>query len=477
MKRSLIALIALTAPLGACKGFKEAMTAHVDVAAKAGSQELSTERLGALLGHARVPATPEIARSIADLWVNYQLVGQAAARGDSLNDPKLVDEALWPIIAQERMGKWHEQLSKTFTGLDTTNLEARYDKGEFLAARHILIAVPQTATPAQRDEARKKAEAVRAEITPTNFADVAKKESQDPGSAARGGDLGLFPKGAMVKEFDSAVATLKPGQVSGLVQTDFGYHIIRRTPFAEVKDEFAQAVNADALRAADSVYITRLVENGNVKLKDNAVSTMRNAAKDLDAHAKDGAVLATSKAGDFTVGRMIRWIEADPRRPQIEQGLQQAPDSQVAGFLRSMVRNELLLRQADSAKVQLDPADLTELRGRFTQVVAGTWDELGVSPKELADSGKTVAQRERIAAARIDQYLDQLMNQQARYVDVAQPVATVLRTKYGFKVNPAGLERAVERGTKERAAADSAAEANRPKSEVPLAPPAGDKKP
>jgi peptidyl-prolyl cis-trans isomerase D len=477
MKRSLIALIALAAPLGACKGFKEAMTAHVDVAAKAGTQELSTERLASLLSRSRAPVTPEIARGLTDLWVNYQLLGQAAARGDSLTDPKLVDDALWPIIAQERMGKWHEQLSKGYTGLDTTNLEARYDKGELLAARHILIAVPQNATPAQRDEARKHAETVRAQVTPANFAEVAKKESQDPGSAPRGGDLGLFPKGAMVKEFDSAVAALKPGQISSLVQTQFGYHIIQRSPYADVKDEFARAVNAEALRAADSTYIARLVENGDVKVKDNAVSTMRNAAKDLDAHAKDGAVLATSKAGNFTLGRLVRWIDADPRRAQIEQGLQQAPDSQVVGFLKSLVRNELLLRQADSAKVQLDPADLAELRSRFAQVVAGTWDELGVSPKALADSGSTPAQRERIAAARIDQYMDKLMAQEARYVDVAQPVATVLRAKYGFKVNAAGLERAVERGTKERAAADSAAEASRPKSEVPLAPPAGEKKP
>jgi peptidyl-prolyl cis-trans isomerase D len=423
-----------------------------------------------------VPLTPEIARGITDLWVNYQLLGQAAARGDSLSDPKLVEEALWPIIAQERMGKWHEQFSRSYTGLDTTNLEGRYNTGEFLAARHILIAVPRNATPAQREEARKHAAAVRARITPTNFAEVAQQESQDPGSAQRGGDLGLFPRGAMVKEFDSAVAALKPGQVSSLVQSEFGYHIIRRTPFAEVKDDFARAVNAEALRAADSVYITRLVENGDVRVKDNAVSVMRNAAKDLDAHAKDGAVLATSKAGNFTLGRMVRWIEADPRRMQLEQGLQQAPDSQVVGFLKSLVRNELLLRQADSAKVQLAPEDLADLRSRFAEVVAGTWDELGVSPKSLADSGSTAAQRERIAAARVDQYLDKLMNQEARYVDVAQPVASVLRAKYGWKINAAGLERAVERGTKERMLADSLAEQNRPKSEVPLGPPAGEQK-
>jgi hypothetical protein len=471
MKRSLIAVATLVASLAACEGFKEAMTAHVEVAASAGPQQLSVERLGQLLSHSKVPVTGEIARSIASLWVDYQLLGQAAARGDSLNDPKRVDEALWPIIAQQRLGKWHEQVARTFEGLDTTNLEARYNQGEFLAARHILFTLPPQATPAQRDSIRRRAEAVRAQATSANFAELARQNSQDPGSAARGGDLGLFPKGVMVKEFQDAILALKPGQISPVVQTQFGYHIIRRSTYDEVKDDFLRAVNEGPLRRADSVYLAKLEAAGDVRIRDNAVGTVRAAAKDFDAHLDDDAVIATSKAGNFTVGRLARWISVVPQKLQIEQGLQQVPDSQVVGFIKSVIRNELVLRQADSAKVEMDSADLAALHARFAQVVANTWDRLGVSPGSLADSATTQAQRERVAAVRIDEYLDRLLDQQAPYVEVAPPVESVLRATYPWKINQAGLDRAVERAAKERAAADSARIKNRPPSEVPLGAP------
>ncbi len=468
MRRSLTALLAIVITLGACEGFKEAMTAHVDVAAKAGSQELSVDRLSALLGQSKAPINSEIAHAITDLWVNYQLIGQAAAKGDSLNDPKLIDQALWPIIAQERMAKWHDKVASTFPGVDTANAEAKYDQGDLLAARHILFVVPQNATPAQLDSIKRHAEAVRAKASSANFAELAQKNSQDPGSASRGGDLGLFPKGAMVKEFQDAVEALKPGEISPVVKTQFGYHIIRRSTFPEVKDEFIKAINQDAMRAADSTYLTQLEASMGLAIKDNAVSTIREAAKDLDAHAKDDAVLATYNGGKFTLGRLVSWVNAYPQKPQIERGFQQAPDSQVTQFLKIVVRNDLVLHQADSAKVELDSAELGDLHSRFAQVVAQTWDQLGVSPSVLDDSGSTASARERIAAGHIDSYMDKLMAQEARFVDVPQPVASVLRDKYDWKVNNAGLERAIENATKLRAAADSAKEKNRPASEVPL---------
>ena len=468
MRRSLTALFAIVITLGACEGFKEAMTAHVDVAAKAGSQELSVDRLSALLGQSKAPVNSEIAHAVADLWVNYQLLGQAAAKGDSLNDPKLIDQALWPIIAQERMAKWHEKVSSTFPGIDTANAEARYNEGDLLAARHILFVVPQNATPAVRDSIRKHAEAIRAKANSADFAELAKANSQDPGSAQRGGDLGLFPKGAMVKEFQEAVSALKPGEISPVVQTQFGYHIIRRSTFPEVKDEFIKAVNADAMRAADSTYLTKLEESSGLTMKDNAVSTVRAAAKDLDAHTKDDAVLATYKGGKFTLARLVAWVNAYPQKPQIERGFKEAPDSQVVQFLKIVIRNDLVLHQADSAKVELDSTELADLHSKFAQIVASTWDQLGVSPSVLDDSGKTAGQRERVAAGHIDQYMDKLMTQEARFVEVPQPVANVLRDKYDWKVNNAGLERAIQNATKARAAADSIKEKNRPASEVPI---------
>jgi len=457
----------------ACEGFKDAMTAHVDVAAKAGTQELSVQRLGSLLAQAKVPPNHEIATAITNLWVDYQLLGDAAAHSDSLTDPKLVDQALWSVIAQERMSKWHDQHAKTYTGIDTSNLAQRYAQGEMLAASHILLTVPANASQTVKDSVRKRAEALRREVTDQNFADLARKNSQDPSSAARGGSLGLFPKGMMVKPFEAAVLALKPGEISPVVETQFGYHIIRRSTFPEVKDDFGREVNADATRHADSAWIVNLEAAGNVKVRDNALSVLRDASKNLDAHSNDDVVIATSTAGPLTLGRMVKWIDAYPQKAQIEMGLKQAPDSQVSEFVKNVERNELVLHEADSANVQLDSTELAEMHSRLSQAVSALWDRLGVAPKSLADSGKTPAERERIAATRADQYLDKLMSQQASYVAVPPPIEELLRAKYSWKVNDAALATAADQAAREKAKNDSVAAKNRPPSEVPMgAPPA-----
>jgi len=123
--------------------------------------------------------------------------------------------------------------------------EKTYTQEEQRQAAHILIAVKPDATDAERSAAKKKADdiAAQAKANPAKFADLAKQYSQDPGSAAQGGDLGSNPRGTMVKPFDDAVFAMKPGEIVGPVQTDFGYHVIklegvtpaRVRPFDEVK--------------------------------------------------------------------------------------------------------------------------------------------------------------------------------------------------------------------------------------------------
>lgn len=108
---------------------------------------------------------------------------------------------------------------------------SKFQGGEQRHASHILIGVGATATAEAKAEAKKKAEKVLAEVkkNPGKFAELAKKYSQDPGSAEKGGDLGTFGRGSMVKPFEDATFSLKVGDVSGLVQSDFGYHIIKLT--------------------------------------------------------------------------------------------------------------------------------------------------------------------------------------------------------------------------------------------------------
>jgi peptidyl-prolyl cis-trans isomerase D len=98
-------------------------------------------------------------------------------------------------------------------------------------ARHILLTVPAGAPAAEKDAVRKRAEELLAQVRakPASFADVAKAQSQDTGSAVNGGDLDFFGRGAMVKPFEDVVFSLTKGAISDLVETEFGFHIIQLT--------------------------------------------------------------------------------------------------------------------------------------------------------------------------------------------------------------------------------------------------------
>ncbi len=123
----------------------------------------------------------------------------------------------------------------------------RYTAPAERRASHILIKAASDQPDAERKQARARAEALLAEVrkTPAAFAELARKNSQDAASAAQGGDLDFFGRGAMVGPFEDAVFALKTGEISNLVETDFGYHIITVTgarggekkPFAEVRGE------------------------------------------------------------------------------------------------------------------------------------------------------------------------------------------------------------------------------------------------
>ncbi len=151
--------------------------------------------------------------------------------------------------------------------------EKRYTSPEERRVSHILVKADKDAPKAERDKARAKAETLLAEVrkSPDSFAEIARKNSDDEGSAAKGGDLDFFGRGAMVKPFEDAAFGLKPGETSGIVESDFGYHIIRVTGArggekksfesvkpqieAEVRNQLAQKLFADAaVQFGDTVY-------------------------------------------------------------------------------------------------------------------------------------------------------------------------------------------------------------------------------
>lgn len=476
MKRSVLLLAGAVVGLTACDSFREAMTAHVDTAARAGSQELSVQQLADLLGNAPMPLNKDVAKAVAQVWVDYQLLGQAAVVGDSLTDSATVSAAMWSQFANLRVSKLMQEISKDWVSPPVPPNEGEYNQGSVLAASHILFRFPeQTPSEAVRDSVRKVAESVRAQVTPGNFADMARKYSGD-GSAQQGGDLGVFPAGMMVPEFGRAVAALKPGEISPPVLTQFGYHIIMRTPFAALnKDQYAQLAAQQKGAAAESTYKAKVEETARVNIRPDIAKTVKEVAADPEAHRKDRTVLATWTKGEFTAGRLAEWVQASPPQQQMRQQIAAMPDSMAPQVIGQFVFFDLLLEKADSAKVQVDTLESRELHQAFTGAVTSAWAGLGVSPTALADSAKTQADRGRIAAERVNSYFAMLLRNEVSFVQVPPPIENVLRDKYSYKVNDAGLDRALELAAVIRTRADSARAASQPATAVPMpgAPPAG----
>lgn len=162
---------------------------------------------------------------------------------------------------------------------------SRYTSPEQRRASHILIAVKKDAPAAEQASAKAKAESLLTQLrkNPTDFAKLAKANSQDTASAELGGDLGYFGSGMMVKPFDDAAVKLKEGEISDLVRSDFGYHIIELTGIkaAQVKplDEVKADIGAEIKKQLATRKFTELAETFSNTVYEQADSLRSVAEK------------------------------------------------------------------------------------------------------------------------------------------------------------------------------------------------------
>jgi peptidyl-prolyl cis-trans isomerase C len=150
-----------------------------------------------------------------------------------------------------------------------------FQQGERVRASHILVRVQPNADAAEREKARVKAAGILADVKAgKDFAALAKQYSDDPGSGAKGGDLGYFERGQMVPPFEEAAFTLMPGQTSDLVQSDFGYHIIRVVdrqpgrvqPLADVRTDIENYLVGQNREQQTRLFVEALKTKGKVEI-------------------------------------------------------------------------------------------------------------------------------------------------------------------------------------------------------------------
>jgi peptidyl-prolyl cis-trans isomerase D len=264
---------------------------------------------------------------------------------------------------------------------------ARYTVAEERRASHILINAAKDAPAEQRSQAKAKAEALLAELrkNPASFAEVAKKNSNDTASAERGGDLDFFARGAMVKPFEQAAFAMKPGEISNVVETDFGYHIIRldavrggdKKPFEavrsdiedEVKKQLAQKKYAEvaeqftntAYEQADSLQ--PLIDK--LKLQKQSATVQRTPAADARGALASAKLLAAVFGNDAVKNkRNTEAVEIGPNQLAVARVVQYQPARvKTLAEVLPQVRERVITEQAAAAARKLGEARLAALRG------------------------------------------------------------------------------------------------------------------
>jgi len=252
-------------------------------------------------------------------------------------------------------------------------------------AAHILIAVKGSAPQAEQDMAKAKAEQLLQQVRqdPAKFADLARKYSQDPGSAANGGDLGYFGRGAMVKPFDAAAFALKVGEISGLVKSDFGFHIIkllaikpsRVLPFDEARQGI---VNKLRQQKADDMFAELAEKFSNTVYEQS--DTLKPAAELVGAKVEQsGWLVKGAAAGEPWTAKMLQAIFNDEvvKNKRNTAAIEVVPNTLVAARIleykpaalrplnevHEQIRQKLLSQQAQELAVKQGNSLLEKLQG------------------------------------------------------------------------------------------------------------------
>jgi hypothetical protein len=421
-----------------------------DLLARAGDHELTVSEAVAMLApEVGLPDRPEVVLAVADLWIDYTLLASAAAADSTLQG---VD--LQPLIEQQQEIEMISQLRDKAVQVDTAIAEEEVQRrfaqeapGARVRARHILLSPPEGATPFQRDSVRAAADELLKRVRAgEKFETLATQFSQDPGSAVQGGDLGFFERGTMVGAFDSVAFALEPGQVSDIVATPFGYHIIRveekQTPgLEELGPQFRQQLVAERVMRAESTFVAGIEERAQLEVVEGAAGLTREVAKNPLARMGGRALrreLVKYDGGSLTVGELREFLQT--MEPAFRQQVDQATDEQIVDrLLKALAQRELLVAEAGRQGIQANTVRqdsmLTMVRASFVDAARS----LGL----LSIQSLEGESREQTIERAVNALLLSILKGQRDVIPLGS-VAFTLRQQYPAEIFQPAVERVVQ---------------------------------
>lgn len=359
--------------LAACGGADE------DVVARVGDETLTVGEVAEYMQASGYGANEDEVQKAVDEMIDLRLVSLRGRErleltaGDSLQINEWRDQLLYNQFRDDVI--WKEVV------IDEARLREWYEEnvGEEVSARHILVGAGPQAPDSVRQAARAKADSLLGlALDGADFAALAEENSDDTGSAQRGGSLGWFPRGRMVASFEQAAFAAEPGEVvPQVVETQFGFHVIeveekRKRPFEELREEIEEQLARPERRDAERAYVTRLMEDSHVEFVESNIDTLialidRGPETELTNKQRQ-LPLATYEGGSFDLEEIWNLYQVLPPSNQgMIAGLDQAGMIQA---LSQLMQRRILLDRARTAETQLDSTRQRQLDERIQQFYA-----------------------------------------------------------------------------------------------------------
>lgn len=271
----------------------KALAKDSEIVAKIGDKKITVADFEKILGYVDserqklLEKNPQLKEALLKQIVQSMVISDLAKKkgfdkkADVKEQLKLFSDS---FLANEYLKK--EVASKITVSDDDMKLYYDGHKDEFktpetVRARHILVRVDTSASESDKKKAKEKAEDILIKIkSGEDFVKLASDMSDDPGSKSKGGDLGFFSRGRMIKPFEDTAFSLKPGEVSNVIETQFGYHIIKVEEkkdeaietFDAVKERINQKLLQDQTKSKVTDFIEKAMKDAKVEMHPEAIT-------------------------------------------------------------------------------------------------------------------------------------------------------------------------------------------------------------
>ena len=270
-----------------CLSFQASASAEDKVIASIGDKKITLSDFTRLTGylekdkHEMLEKNPSLKESLLRQIVQSIVISDIAIQKGFAEKPAikeqldyfrksyLANEYLNREVSQKVMVSEEDAMSYYETH------EAEFEAPEMVRARHILIKAPSSASEEEKKKAYEKAENILEKINAgEDFTKIASEMSDDSHTKSTGGDLGFFSRGRIVKPIEDAAFSTEPGKVSGIVNTQFGYHILkieekkdpRIQPYEEVKEKIKQSLLQERQKTKMTEFIENAMKDANVQM-------------------------------------------------------------------------------------------------------------------------------------------------------------------------------------------------------------------